>query len=281
MIYADGPYGHDPLGSIDDINKIKRDHVFSISNSIIKRNKTLVIAGNYPINIGKRIKDSIAFDEINKITLDKDKLSQNNNLRLLDTPKSTLCTRPLKTQQVVLLLGKATISYNDKADILLRLVSCYLGYGMSSLLFKVLREEYGVVYEAGIYHPIRENKSPFIMHASTTEEKAILTLKLLKECWERVINSEITAEELDLLKTKYRGQMAHALQSVSQRAEHKAHLLGIGLSMDHDKEILNRLESINSKEIKDATNIYLRNPSLSICSNKEVIRKISKNWDNY
>ena len=279
MIYADGPYGHDPLGSIDDINKIKRDHIFSISNSIIKRNKTLVIAGNYPVNIGKRIKDSIAFDEINKLTLDKDKLSQNNNLRLPDTPKSTICTRPLKTQQVVLLLGKATVNYNDKADILLRLVSCYLGYGMSSLLFKVLREEYGVVYEAGIYHPIRENKSPFIMHASTTEEKAILTLKLLKECWERVINTEITAEELDLLKTKYRGQMAHALQSVSQRAEHKAHLLGIGLSIDHDKEILNRLESINSKEIRDAANIYLRKPSLSVCSNKKVIQQISKRWN--
>ena len=70
---------------------------------------------------------------------------------------------------------------------MLRLLSCYLGYGMSSLLFKVLREKYGVVYEAGVYHPIRENQIPFIMHASTTEEKAIITLQLLKECWEKII----------------------------------------------------------------------------------------------
>ena len=75
---------------------------------------------------------------------------------------------------------------------------------MSSLLFKVLREKYGVVYEAGIYHPIREKQTPFIMHASTSEEKGIITLQLLKECWEKIINTEISPEELDLVKIKYR-----------------------------------------------------------------------------
>ena len=73
--------------------------------------------------------------------------------------------------------------------------------------------------------------------------------------------------------------MAHSLQSISQRAEHKAHLLGIGLTKDHDKEMLQRLESISSKEIKDAANKYLNKPLLSVCSNKEVIRKITKTWE--
>ena len=75
--------------------------------------------------------------------------------------------------------------------------------------------------------------------------------------------------------------MAHSLQSISQKAEHKAHLLGIGLKKDHDKEILIRLESISGKEIRDAANRYLRNPSLSVCSNKNAIQKISKKWNSY
>jgi len=116
------------------------------------------------------------------------------------------------------------------------------------------------------------------MHASTTEEKANLTLELLKECWGKVIDTEISAEELDLLKMKYKGQLAHSLQSISQRAEHKAHLLGIGLTKDHDKKILARLESISSKEIRDAANIYLKKPSLSVCSNKNVIQQIKRRW---
>ncbi len=40
------------------------------------------------------------------------------------------------------------------------------------------------------------------MHASTTEEKAILTLQLLKECWEKIMYSEISSEELDTFKNK-------------------------------------------------------------------------------
>ena len=275
MVYGDGPYGHDPLGSIDDINKINREHILPIASSLIHRKKNLVISGKFPINLKNYIENTIEFKGISNHN------KAFKNINKIETPskqRSSICTRSLNTKQVILLLGKATIRYDNKSDILLRLLSCYLGYGMSSLLFKVLREKYGVVYEAGIYHPIREKQTPFIMHASTSEEKGIITLQLLKECWEKVINSEISPEELDLVKIKYRGQMAHSLQSISQRAEHKAHLLGIGLTKDHDKEILQRLESITSKEIKDAANRYLKNPLLSVCSNKEVIRKISKDW---
>jgi len=281
MIYADSPYGHDPLGSINDIKKIQRDNICSIANSLILRNKNLVITGNFSSNIENYIQNSIAFDGLNKINKKQNKIIKNSTkLGILENKQNSICTRFLKTRQVILLLGKATIMYNNEDDILLRLVSCYLGYGMSSLLFKVLRERYGVVYEVGIYHPIRKNETPFIIHASTTEEKAILTLQLLKECWEEVINTEISAEELNILKVKFRGQWAHSMQSVSQRAEHKAHLLGIGLTKDHDKKILNQLESIKGKDIRDAANKYLMNPSLSVCSNKGIIQKISNKWNN-
>ena len=281
MVYGDGPYGHDPLGSIEDINKINKEHILTIAKSLIHRKKNLVISGNFPINLDNYIENTNAFKGISKNNSNQNKIYKNNNrLEIEYKPKKNICTRLLNTKQVILLLGKATIRHDNESDILLRLLSCYLGYGMTSLLFKVLREKYGVVYETGIYHPIRENQIPFIMHASTTEEKAILTLQLLKECWEKIIDNEISPEELDLVKIKYRGQIAHSLQSISQRAEHKAHLLGIGLKKEHDKEILLRLKSITGKEIKYAANKYLSNPLLSICSNKEVIRRIRKEWLN-
>ncbi len=278
MIYANGSYGHDPLGSIDDINTINRGNILPIANSLIYRKKNLVISGKFPINIDNHLRDLTAFENINKTNSNLEKKNTKNRFTSLYQKKASIITRSLNTQQVILLLGKATIKYNNEADILLRLISCYLGYGMSSLLFRVLREKHGVVYEAGIYHPIRENQIPFIMHASTTEEKAILTLRLLQQCWDNVIESEISPEELDILKMKYRGQIAHSFQSISQRAEHKAHILGIGLKKDHDKEILLRIESVSSKEIRDAANRYLKRPSLSVCSNEQVVQKVIKDW---
>ena len=279
LVYGDGPYGHDPLGTIEDVNKIKKEHLLPIAESLIHRRKILVISGKFPANVDNFIEKTIAFEGINKIFTTQNKKPKDINKPEANYKyKKTICASSIDTKQVILLLGKATIRYDNESDLLLRLLSCYLGYGMSSLLFKVLREKYGVVYEAGIYHPIREDQAPFIMHASTTEEKATLTLKLLQDCWGKVIDTEITPEELDIVKIKYRGQMAHSLQSISQRAEHKAHLLGLGLPKDHDKEILIRLERITSKEIKKAANEYLKDPLLSVCSNKEVAQKICSEW---
>ena len=279
IVFGDGPYGHDPLGSIEDINKINKEHLLPIARSLIHRKKNLVISGKFPVDISNNLENIDAFKAIYKDHPKQIKKYENiNKIKTLNKKSNRFFTSSLNTKQVILLIGNATIGYENKSDILLRLLSCYLGYGMSSLLFKILREKYGVVYEAGIYHPIRENQTPFIMHASTTEEKATLTLQLLKECWGKFIDSEISQEELDLVKIKYRGQMAHSLQSISQRAEHTAHLMGIGLNRDHDKEILLRLESITSKEIKEAANLYLKKPFLSVCSNKKVIEKICTKW---
>ena len=279
MIYKDGPYGHDPLGSIDDLYKVKKEHILPIANSLVDRKKILVISGAVPENIDKYIEDSISFKGIRIDITDLKKIKlEINTKENIHKNKVNICTKYLNTQQVVLLLGKATVSYSNEADLFLRLISCYLGYGMSSLLFKILREKYGVVYEAGIYHPVRESQSPFIMHASTTEEKAILTIKLLKDCWEQILHTEIPEEELNLVKTKFKGQMAYSLQSISQKAERKAHLLGIGLKIDHDKKIQTRLASITSKEILNAAKLYLKNPSLSICSKEEVALEVSKKW---
>tara|TARA_Y100001968_G_scaffold68619_1_gene59688 strand:+ start:4023 stop:5231 length:1209 start_codon:yes stop_codon:yes gene_type:complete len=280
MIFNEGPYGHDSLGTISNLNSIKKKHIIPLANSLIKRKKKLVISGSLPNNIDEYLNTSKAF-KVDKENVIQDINSNQKNAsnELLIKQKTNICTHYLNTEQVVFLLGKATISYKNQSDILLRLISCYLGCGMSSFLFKVLREKHGVVYETGVYHPIREYKTPFIMHASTTENKALFTIKLLQQCWEEIINNEIPTEELNLAKIKYKGQMAHSLQSISQRAERKAHLLGLGLESNHDEKILMRLESISSKEIQNAAKLYLKDPSLSICGKEGIVNQIKNEWN--
>ena len=65
------------------------------------------------------------------------------------------------------MIGTSTISHCHKDDLELRLLNTYLGTGMSSLLFRTLREEYAVAYEVGAHHPARKREAPFLLHAST------------------------------------------------------------------------------------------------------------------
>ena len=66
---------------------------------------------------------------------------------------------------------------------------------MSSLLFKILEKSMECLWSKG-YAILLRDQTPFVMHASTTEEQSLLFnyQKLTGWC----INNEISAEELDL-----------------------------------------------------------------------------------
>jgi len=120
MVYRDGPYGHDPLGSINDINKINKEHILPIASSLIHRKKNLVISGKFPFNVESYIKNSIAFKGINENFTNQNKISKINSFtrnQILHNKKTSLYARTLNTNQVILLLGKATIRYDNESDI--------------------------------------------------------------------------------------------------------------------------------------------------------------------
>ena len=59
--------------------------------------------------------------------------------------------------------------------------------------------------------------------------KFLLTLQLLQEILETIKTEQLSTEEICLIQSKFQGQLAHASQTVSQRAERKAILRGLKL----------------------------------------------------
>ena len=112
MIYGHGPYGHDPIGLINDINKIKREHILEISNLLIPRKKNVVISGKFPNNIDHYIENLDAFKGLRNNC--KNHTQNEKHIEKLENvyiQKNFLCTTSISTKQVILLLGKATIKY--------------------------------------------------------------------------------------------------------------------------------------------------------------------------
>ena len=106
MVYGDGPYGHDPLGSIDAINKINREDLLPFAGSLIYRRKNLVISGKFPSNIESYIESSNAFKGISKnLGIQYLTSKKNNKVEINNKQQSSICSCSLNTQQVILLLG--------------------------------------------------------------------------------------------------------------------------------------------------------------------------------
>ena len=64
------------------------------------------------------------------------------------------------TEQLVLMLGAATVPLGHPDALPLRLLQDHLGVGMSSRLFVVMREERGLAYDVGVHMPTRCGPAP-------------------------------------------------------------------------------------------------------------------------
>ena len=129
----------------------------------------------------------------------------------------------MDTEQVVLMLGQATVPHGHPDDLVLRLLQCHLGAGMSSVLFRRLREEHGVAYEVAVHYPQLLGPAPFVLLASTVVERAELSLRLLIQTWEELCQTQLSQADLTLARAKFIGQIAQGRQTCShmQQTIHK------------------------------------------------------------
>jgi len=277
IAYQNHPYSQDVIGSIKDLKTITRTDLTSLSETISSRQKVIVISGSLPANIDTYLKDIKVMNynpNKKKGQSISDKFKKPNHF---DTDKSIVIT-PQNTKQVVIILGSTTIPHSHPDDIALRILSCHLGSGMSSVLFNILREEKGLTYDVGIYYPVRELNAPFIIHASSSKDKAMETLILIRKCWNNLQYSLLSNEELELAKSKLRYNFAYNSQTISQRAERKAHLIGLNIDENYDLQILNSIDSITKEDIIRVSSLYLKWPFLSLCGPEDKLNQLRDFW---
>ncbi len=280
--YNNGPYAYDPLGIESNIREVTKDDLIELSKSIRYKEKFLVLAGNIDKYQIKAIREYESFEEFTFTS--KENQAENyiakSNTKIKPFNNRDITTKAINTEQVVLILGKPTVPHFQDEDLILSLLCCHLGCGMSSLLFRKLREESGSAYEVGAHHPARELEAPFLIHASTSEEKALLTLKLLYETWANLSESYLTKEDISLMKSKFIGQIAHNSQTTGQRAERIAQLRSLNLPINYDKNCIKRINEVSAEDIRNIASLHLSKPILSLCGPSKTIERLINYWQS-
>ena len=279
LAYKNGPYGHDPLGLSNDLKSIGRKELLPLAEKIKIGSPILSISGSLEKNIIESIQNMEPFKNLLKQKGNHiNSKVRNTNSEYKLSPSSNISLQSEPVEQIVLILGQVTIPHGHEDDLAIRLLSCHLGSGMSSLLFKKLREEHGVAYDVGVHFPPREMEAPFLLHASTTQEKALKTLDLLKQIWWSLSQQRLSDKEMNLARAKFKGQLAHSSQTTGQRAERKAQLRAFNLSDDYDKNSLEQIESITSDQLQQTAARHLTKPLLSLCGPEKALKQLSRNW---
>ena len=216
LIYQNSPYSISSKVLEKNIPNITKEDIINYYNSIFAP-KNLVISINGNIDKDKTIQDLNNIFKPKENAKNFDFVQYNSKIPTVTTPRQTIQKVPT-TETAWILLGWQTNGVlNEKDYATLQVIDSLLGSGMSSRLFKDLREQEGLAYQLGSGYSPNVLRGSFLLYIGTNPQ----TLDKAKSG----LFAEITR-----LKTEYVGDKE--LQDAKEK------LLGnyvIGLETNLDK----------------------------------------------
>tara|TARA_B100001115_G_scaffold179958_1_gene171551 strand:- start:93 stop:1310 length:1218 start_codon:yes stop_codon:yes gene_type:complete len=268
IIYLDHPYSYNCLGDEDSINNIRYYDILNEYKSLKKRNKYL-LTNNSKYSFLDLINIKYSTYETNLIDM-QSKLSSKN--------KNNYIEHYSNSKQTIIIIGSQTCPHNSKDSLSLKILESFLSYGMSSLLFKVFRENNGLTYDSGVLYPARKYNAPFLIYLLVSEENAALTLNLLLSIWNDLLSKGLTKKQLSLAKLKLNRSFLHNYRTCEDITFRKVRLIGLGMDPFYDEKVEDLLKDLTVEQILSVTRKYLASPCISISGRKKVCKNLRKIW---
>ena len=266
ILYLEHPYSFNCLGDEESIKRIKHYDILNEYKSLKKRKKYL-LTNNAKYNF-------LNLKKIKASNYDKDICKLQTKLLI----KNNYVEHYSNSKQIIIIIGSQTCPHNSKDSLALKVLESYLSYGMSSLLFKVFRENNGLTYDSGVFYPSRKFNAPFLIYLSVREKYASSTLNLLLSIWSDLLSKKISKYELSLAKLKLKRSFLHNYQTCEDIIFRKVRLLSLGMDPFYDEKLEEDLKTINSDHIQSVSKKYLTYPCLSISGRKQLCNKLINTW---
>lgn len=169
-----------------------------------------------------------------------------------------------ETNQAFIVLGHLAGSVSDPDYAALKLISTYLGNGLSSRLFVELREKQGLAYDVSAFYPTRLGASQFVAYIGTAPENLQVALAGLQGEIARLKTTPLSEEELQVSKNKILGQYALGKQTNGQIAQTYGWYEVLGLGMAFDEAFPAAISAVTCADIQAAAQRCFVEQSVSI-----------------
>jgi zinc protease len=202
-MYRDHPYSFSSLGTEETVANLNQAQ-------LQEYHQTYFRPDNIIISLAGRIAPEDAVDAIAQVFGDWEVPPTPLSPLLLPAvlPQASWSAIPQATQQSIVMLGYLAASVQEEDYVKLKLLSTYLGNGLSSRLFVELREKRGLAYEVSAFYPTRLDASQFVVYMGTAPENTAIALEGLRAEVARLSIAPLDEEELQASKNKLLGQYA-------------------------------------------------------------------------
>ena len=190
------------------------------------------------------------------------------------TPQPCQKMQPLQTQQSIVMLGYLAPSVQNADYTALKLLSTYLGNGLSSRLFVELREKRGLAYDVSAFYPTRLDAAPFVVYIGTAPENTAIALEGLRTEVELLCTTQLSEDALQAAKNKLLGQYALGKQTNSQLAQLFGWYETLGLGIAFDTQFQENVAGVTAAMAQQAACQYLPHPYISLLGPESAINHL-------
>ena len=248
---------------------------YSVSNKILEKTlpqitrediKTYydkaLYPGNIVISINGNIDKEKTINEFTKIFNNKKgekfDYSKYSIPSLTEGKKITTSVKDLKTDWIIMGWQTAGIS-NKKEYATLQVIDSLLGAGMSSRLFKNLRDKDGLAYQLGSQYSPNILKGAFIVYIGTNPQNLDYATKKLQEEVFRLKKEFVGSKELQEAKDKLLGHYIIGQETNLDKAVTLGWFETTGRGYEFDEEYTKLINSVTESDIIEVANKYFNN----------------------
>jgi zinc protease len=268
LLYSDHPYGFPTLGTEESIANLSRQHLIDYHQAYFRPDQMVV-------SISGRISPGEAIAKVEAALGDwqvNTPLPAYGGNHAEFKPHQTLTWQD--TQQAIVMLGYPAPPVSSPDHPVLKLITAYLGSGLSSRLFVELREKRGLAYEVSAFYPTRLEASQFVAYMGTAPQNALAAREGLRVECDRLAQGLLSAEELTMAKSKLIGQYALSKQTNAQIANAIGLYETLGLGADYDQIFTDKIKAITLEQIEQVAQTYFAAPAISVVGPDEAMEQL-------
>lgn len=259
QMYPQHPYGISVLGTEASVSNL-------IRQDLQQYHQTYFRPDNLVISLSGRITQDRATALISEVFGDWNQLDRPLPVAQLASPSSNPSQQEIiqDTQQSIVMLGYLGTKVNLQEYPVLKLISTYLGNGLSSRLFVELREKRGLAYDVSAFFPTRLDTAPFITYMGTAPANTEIALEGLSTEVARLTEEALSESEIQSAKNKLLGQYALGKQTNGEIAQTYGWYETLGLGVEFDRTFQAAIPPITPEQVREVANKYLSQPYISI-----------------
>ena len=234
---------------------VTRENVLDYYKRILD-SKNIIVSVNGDVDTEKMI------DVFGSILSEKNKpVFKFSDYKVTKLTSAKLVSKTLKDLQTAwLFLGWQTCKVTDKKDfVTLKILNTLLGGGMSSRMYKNLREQDGLAYQLGSAYTPKALGGFFMTYIGTNPESLDYSREKIKSEIERLKMEFVSDSELQDAKDRLKGSFIIALETNSEKASIVGLFETIGLGYNFLEEYVKMIDEVTASDIIRVANKYFNN----------------------